>query len=54
MIDKKKEGEDTLAVREKEVKVDIKKTKRKDKKIKRKRRTKREDVDHHLTLDLVD
>lgn len=34
------------------MRVDIKRTKRKDKKIKRKRKTKREDVDHHLTLDL--
>lgn len=53
MIDQKKEKEDTLrAAREIEVRADIRKTKRKDKKIKRRRRTKREDVDHHLTLDL--
>lgn len=54
MIGQKKEKEDTLVVRDKEVRVDIKKVKRKDRKIKKERRRKRVDVDHHLTLDLVD
>lgn len=52
MIDLKKEKEEILSVIDKEAKVGIKKTKKEAKKIKRRKKIRKRDKDHHLVQDL--